>query len=81
MAMNPWDTGSALYRKLLLSALAITGLGIVLSIAALSMGSRPLSLTAVAIILAGLLTHIAGLLVRGRDARRRALAARNRQGG
>ncbi len=73
--MNPWDIGSPLYRKLVISAMVLIGAGILLSIIAASAGLQPLVWAALAIIITGLLTHLAGLVVRARDARARRAAA------
>jgi len=74
--MNPWDIGSPLYRKLVISAMVLIGAGILLSIIAASAGLQYLVWAALAIIITGLLTHLAGLVVRARDARARRAAAR-----
>ncbi|WP_028279613.1 hypothetical protein [Arthrobacter sp. H5] len=71
MLNTPWDTGSPLYRKLVLSALVLTGVGILLAIAGALTSMDTLVFTAIPIIVAGMVTHIAGLVVRGRDAKRR----------
>lgn len=71
MLNTPWETGSPLYRKLVISALVLTGAGILLAIAGALASLNPLVFTAIPIIVAGMLTHIAGLVVRGRDAKRR----------
>jgi len=77
--MNPWDLGSPLYRKLVISAMVLIGVGIVLSIFAATAGIQPLSWTALAFIITGLLTHLAGLVVRAKDARARQAAAQGRK--
>ncbi|NKX53512.1 hypothetical protein [Arthrobacter mobilis] len=69
--MNPWDLGSPLYRKLVISAMVLIAAGIVLSLIAAAAGLPGLSWPALAIIAAGLLVHLAGLVVRARDARAR----------
>jgi hypothetical protein len=71
MLNTPWDTGSPLYRKLVVSALLLTGAGILLSIAGAAAGPTPLVYVALPMIVAGLTAHIAGLVIRARDARRR----------
>lgn len=71
MLNTPWDTGSPLYRRLLLTSLALTGIGILIAVAGSATGSDALVFTGVPVILTGLLTRIAGLVVRGRDVRRR----------
>lgn len=71
MLNTPWETGSALYRKLLLSALVITAGGIIAAVAGAMLSSDTLLYIAMPVIIIGLATHIAGLVVRGRDAKRR----------
>ncbi len=71
MLNTPWETGSPLYRKLVISALVLTGVGILLAISGAMFRVDALIYLAMPIIIAGLGTHIAGLVVRGRDARRR----------
>ena len=78
--MNPWDLGSPLYRKLVISAMVLIGVGILLAIVAAASGTQPLSWAALAFIVTGLLTHLAGLVVRVKDARVRQAAARSREG-
>ena len=76
--MNPWDLGSPLYRKLVISAMALIGVGILLSVIGASAHVKWLIWAAIAVIATGLLTHLAGLLVRFRDARARQAAANPR---
>lgn len=71
MLNTPWDTGSPLYRKLVISALILTGVGILLAVAGAMLQTDPLVFAAMPVIVAGLAAHLAGLIVRGRDARRR----------
>lgn len=71
MLNTPWDTGSPLYRKLVIAALILTGVGILLAIAGAMLQADPLLLAALPIIVTGMVAHLAGLVVRGRDARRR----------
>jgi hypothetical protein len=71
MLNTPWDTGSVLYRRLLVSALILTGAGIALAVAGASADADAAVFAAMPIIGAGLLCHLAGMVVRGRDARRR----------
>ncbi|GAB3531130.1 hypothetical protein GCM10027403_01040 [Arthrobacter tecti] len=71
MLNTPWETGSPLYRKLVISALILTGVGILLAVAGAMLQSDVLVYVAMPIIVAGLAAHLAGLVVRGRDARRR----------
>ncbi|MBM6620201.1 hypothetical protein JTF08_01125 [Micrococcaceae bacterium RIT802] len=67
MISTPWESASGLYKVLVIASMAISGLGIILALVGANTGNRPLMYTAVAIILVGLLTHVAGLVVRGRD--------------
>jgi putative exporter of polyketide antibiotics len=78
--MNPWDLGSPLYRKLVISAMVLIGVGILLSIFGAVGRVQPLTWVALAFIITGLLTHLAGLVVRARDARARQAAARPGRG-
>lgn len=67
MISTPWESASRLYKVLVIASMAISGVGIILALVGASSTNRPLMYTAVGIILAGLLTHVAGLVVRGRD--------------
>lgn len=67
MISTPWESASGLYKVLVIASMAISGVGIVLALVGANTGNRPLMYTAVGIILVGLLTHVAGLVVRGRD--------------
>lgn len=67
MISTPWESASGLYKVLVIASMAVSGLGIILALVGANTGNRPLMYTAVAIILVGLLTHVAGLVVRGRD--------------
>ncbi|MBJ2120403.1 hypothetical protein I6N91_05365 [Arthrobacter sp. MSA 4-2] len=71
MLNTPWDTGSVLYRRLLISALILTGAGIALALAGAAADAEAAVFAAMPVIGAGLLCHIAGMVVRTRDARRR----------
>ncbi|WP_417234377.1 hypothetical protein [Arthrobacter sp.] len=67
MISTPWESASGLYKVLVIASMAVSGLGIILALVGANTGNRPLMYTAVGIILVGLLTHVAGLMVRGRD--------------
>ncbi|WP_372697041.1 hypothetical protein [Arthrobacter sp. JSM 101049] len=67
MISTPWESASGLYKVLVIASMAVSGLGIILALVGANTGNRPLMYTAVGIILVGLLTHVAGLVVRGRD--------------
>lgn len=71
MLNTPWDTGSPLYRRLVITALILTGVGIALAVTGAMLRADPLVFAALPIIIAGMAAHLAGLVVRGRDARRR----------
>ncbi len=77
MLNTPWETGSTLYRRLLLSALIITAVGIIAAIAGAMLRLDALLYIAMPVIIIGLATHIAGLVVRGRDAQRRHQGRKN----
>ncbi|WP_026548962.1 hypothetical protein [Arthrobacter sp. Br18] len=76
MLNTPWETGSALYRRLLVSALVITGVGILLAVSGAISEWNALVFGAMPVIVAGLACHIAGMVVRARDVRRRSTARR-----
>ena len=71
MLNTPWDTGSDLYRRLVIAALVLTGAGILIAILGAATGSNATVFTGIPVLVAGLLTHLAGLVVRARDAKRR----------
>lgn len=76
MLNTPWETGSALYRRLLVSALVITGVGIILAVLGAASGANAIVFGAMPVIVVGLACHIAGMVVRARDVRRRSQARR-----
>jgi hypothetical protein len=67
-----WETASPLYRKAVLSGMALLGVGIVLNIAANLGHITWLLYASMAIIAVGLVTHLGAMGIRVRDARRRA---------
>ncbi|WP_077490591.1 hypothetical protein [Sinomonas mesophila] len=67
-----WETASPLYRKVVLSGMAFLGVGIALTIAANLGRVTWLLYASMAIIGIGLVTHLVGIGIRVRDARRRA---------
>jgi hypothetical protein len=69
MISTPWDAASTLYKRLVVVSMATSAVGIVLAIVGAATENRTLMYTAVGIILLGLLTHVGGLMVRGRDVR------------
>ncbi|PVE18917.1 hypothetical protein [Arthrobacter sp. Bz4] len=79
MLNTPWDTGSDLYRKLVIAALILTGAGILIAILGAVTDSEATLFTGIPVLAAGLITHLAGLVVRTRDARRRHQALKPNQ--
>ncbi|KQO03745.1 MULTISPECIES: hypothetical protein [unclassified Arthrobacter] len=71
MLNTPWETGSDLYRKLVVSALVTTGIGILIAVLGAATDQSVLVVTAIPIIVAGMVCHLAGMVVRSRDVRRR----------
>ncbi|MBG6181629.1 hypothetical protein [Arthrobacter sp. CAN_A1] len=71
MLNTPWDTGSDLYRRLVITALVLTGAGILIAVLGAITGSNATVFTGIPVLVAGLVTHLAGMVVRARDARRR----------
>jgi hypothetical protein len=69
MISTPWEAASGLYKKVVVASMVISGVGIILALIGANSGNRTLMYSAVVIILVGLLTHVAGLMVRGRDVR------------
>lgn len=80
MPITPWDTGSDLYRKIVIAAMAVLGAGILSAIITIPMKTPALTWLTVGLLGLGVALHIVGLLVRLRDTHRRnraAKAARN----
>ena len=71
MLNTPWETGSDLYRKLVVSALVTTALGILVAVAGAATDRAGLVFTGIPIIVVGMVCHLAGMVVRSRDVRRR----------
>ncbi|MCC9173389.1 hypothetical protein [Arthrobacter sp. zg-Y179] len=71
MLNTPWETGSPLYRKLVVSALALSGLGVLLVLLGAVLDNQVLMYIAIPLIVVGLSTHLSGMVVRARDTRRR----------
>lgn len=69
MLSIPWDALSTLYKVLVASSMGISAVGIVLAIIGAVNQTTALIYTGSAIIVVGVLLHVAGLVVRGRDAR------------
>ncbi|WP_210417153.1 hypothetical protein [Citricoccus sp. SGAir0253] len=68
---TPWDHGSTAYRTTLLTGTGLILLGIILSVLGALASALPLQWTALVLIGAGLVTHLAAQVLRIRDARRR----------
>ena len=71
MLNTPWETGSALYRKLVVSALVISGAGVLMVVVGAISDAPLLMYIAAPVIGVGMCLHLAGMVVRARDARRR----------
>ncbi|ALG29691.1 MULTISPECIES: hypothetical protein [Glutamicibacter] len=69
MTNTPWEAASPRYKKLVFTAMAIMGIGIILAIIGANIPSLPTVYTAIGIMLVGMLCHIAGMMVRAKDAR------------
>ncbi|CEA08935.1 hypothetical protein BN1051_02295 [Arthrobacter saudimassiliensis] len=71
MLNTPWEAGSPLYRKIVIAALILSGVGVLLVVLGAFTGSQALMYTALPFIVLGMAAHLGGLAVRARDARRR----------
>ncbi|MCQ1985599.1 hypothetical protein [Arthrobacter sp. zg-Y844] len=71
MLNTPWETGSPLYRKLVVSALALSGLGVLLVLLGAVLDNQVLMYIALPLIVVGLSTHLSGMVIRARDTRSR----------
>ncbi|MBG6085338.1 DUF3188 domain-containing protein [Zhihengliuella flava] len=69
MLSIPWDALSTLYKVLVASSMGISAVGIVLALIGAFNQATGLIYAGSAIIVVGVLLHVAGLMVRGRDAR------------
>ena len=65
-----WDTASTTYKVLVFSAMGMLGIGIVLNLVGNSTGNQDLAVASLAVIGAGLILHIAGIVVRGQTIRK-----------
>ncbi|GAB3281600.1 hypothetical protein GCM10027449_22770 [Sinomonas notoginsengisoli] len=72
MPNDSWETASPLYKKIVLTGMAFLGVGIIASLVGNLGHIMWLTYASIAIIGIGLLTHLLGLGVRIRDAKRRA---------
>jgi hypothetical protein len=71
MLNTPWETGSDLYRKLVVTALVTTMIGILVAVVGAVTARGGLVHTGIPIIVVGMVCHIAGMVIRSRDLRRR----------
>ncbi len=71
MLNTPWETGSDLYRKLVVTALVTTMIGILVAVVGAVTARGGLVYTGIPIIVVGMVCHIAGMVIRSRDLRRR----------
>ena len=71
MLNTPWETGSALYRKLVISALVVSGTGVLMVVIGAVSDAVLLMYLAAPVIVVGMCLHIAGMVIRARDTRRR----------
>ncbi|MDY6055606.1 hypothetical protein [Micrococcus sp.] len=69
--VSPWQNGSALYRRLLLTGSGLFLVGIVLSVVGALMHRPPVSFAALGVLGLGVLVHLAAQTVRVRQAARR----------
>lgn len=76
MLNTPWETGSDLYRKLVVSALVTTAVGILVAIVGAATNQNGIVLTGIPIIVVGMMCHLAGMVIRTRDMRRRMKSSR-----
>ena len=65
-----WDSASTTYKVLVFSAMGMLGIGIVLNLVGNSTGNQGLAVASLAVIGAGLILHIAGIVVRGQTIRK-----------
>lgn len=71
MLNTPWETGSDLYRKLVVCALVTTAIGILIAVVGAATDQSALVYTGIPVIVVGMVCHLAGMVVRTRDLRRR----------
>ena len=71
MLNTPWETGSALYRRLVVTALSIMGAGVLLVLVGAMADQQGLMYAALPLIVVGICVHLGGMVVRARDAKRR----------
>ena len=71
MLNTPWETGSPLYRRLVVVALSVTGAGILMVILGAVTNQQIIMYLGLPVIVVGMSAHLSGMVVRARDARRR----------
>lgn len=71
MLNTPWETGSDLYRKLVVCALVTTAIGILVAVVGAATDQSALVYTGIPVIVVGMVCHLVGVVVRSRDLRRR----------
>ncbi|MEA5453546.1 hypothetical protein SPF06_02305 [Sinomonas sp. JGH33] len=79
--MLDWENASPLYKGVVLSGMAFLAVGLILSLTANLAHITWLLYASMAIIGVGLVTHLVGLGIRSRDARRRARERAGKEGG
>lgn len=67
---NPWDTGSVAYQRLILTGMALLGIGILLAIIGAVTSVMMLSKIAIAFLALGVVVHLMGQWTRFRQALR-----------
>ena len=65
-----WETATTTYKVLVFSAMGMLGIGIILNLVGNSTGNQDLAVASLAVIGAGLVLHIAGIVVRGQSIRK-----------
>ena len=71
MLNTPWETGSDLYRKLVVTALVTTTIGVLIAVLGAVTEQTNLVYTGIPVIVVGMICHLAGMVIRTRDMRRR----------
>ncbi|MBD7995105.1 hypothetical protein H9639_07340 [Arthrobacter sp. Sa2CUA1] len=71
MLNTPWETGSPLYRRLVVTALSVTGAGILMVLLGAVTNQQIIMYLALPVIVVGMSAHLSGMVVRARDAKRR----------
>jgi hypothetical protein len=66
-----WESSSRLYKVLVLTAMGLIALGLVLTVVGANTENRSMMLAGLPFLGAGMVTHVVGLMVRGREVRKR----------